>query len=108
MPAADKNYDELKQELRQAKDDLIDAQERIKRIEQVIWGMNPQSMTPDPDAMINILRDIRSKMPDLDAIRTDYNFKAKLKFMIVGNASLAVLIGMGWSFFKFVRPLLVP
>lgn len=107
MTSQDKNYDELKVELKEAKDDLKDAQERITRIEKIIWGRDPQSMTPDPDAMIHIMRDIRSKMPDLEKIQSDYNFKAKLKFMLWGNAGLVAVVTSIWAFVKFLMPSLV-
>lgn len=108
MPAATnkEEIDELKVDLKEAKDDLKDAQERIKKIEDILFGKDPQAMTPDPDAMINILRDIRSKMPDLEAIRSDYNFKAKLKFMLWGNAGLITIIGTLWALGKFLLPAL--
>jgi len=107
MSVSEKHYDDLKAELKQAKDDLTDAQSRIDRIEKVIWGKDPHSLEPDPDAIITIMRDIRAKLPDIDKIRSEYNFRSKLKFMLWGNASLFAIIGSLWAVVKFIIPLFI-
>lgn len=98
--------EDLKEELNQAKIELLDARNRIERIEKIIWGSNPHSMQKDPHAMINILSDIRDKMPDLEQIRSNYKFLEKLKFLLWGNAGLLAVLGSLWALFKFVLPLI--
>lgn len=97
---------ELEAELKQAKNDLLDARQRIERIEKVLWGNNPHGMDPDPNAMVTILRDIRDNMPDLKVIKDNYKFLDKLRFFIWGNAGILAVIGSIWAAYKFISPLL--
>lgn len=102
MTTHQEDYKVLADELRQAKSDLADAENRIARIERIIWGQDPHSMVKDPHAMINILSDIRDKMPDLEKIRSDYNMLAKLKLLLWGNAGL-IAIGISvWGVIKMM------
>lgn len=106
MTVSTNEYNSLQVELKQAKADLADAQQRISRIETIIWGTNPHSMVKDPNAMINILSDIRDKMPDLEKIRSDYNMVAKVKLLLWGNAGLVAVACSIWGLLKFVLQVL--
>ena len=85
--------EDLKLDLQKARDDLEDAQERIKKIEEALWGRDPKGMTPDPDAMINILRDIRGKMPDLQCVADDSKFAKRALQTLFGSGGV-IAIGM--------------
>lgn len=97
---SDPQFQQLKTELDQARSDLIEAEKRIKRIEVAIWGKDPFGLQPDPDAMINILRDIRDKMPDLKQIADDSKFNKKAFRLIFGTGGLLALVVLGYNFVK--------
>lgn len=85
-------YETVSRELERAKNDLIDAQARIVRIERTIWGHDPHAIQPDPNAMVVILRDIRDKMPDLQRVADDSKFSRRALKTIFGSTSLIGLL----------------
>lgn len=82
----------LQSDLKKAQEDLSDAQDRIKRIEEVIYGKDPHAITPDPNAMITILRDIREKMPALTNVAEDSKFAKRAVHLFFGSAALVPIV----------------